>query len=63
MLKPNHCLFIAYTEAFQIVNANSVAGKVQQSILEHASVAIREHKAIAVDPIRIDGVKGHDLVE
>ena len=63
MLEAGHCLLTTYTKVFQIVNVNGVAEEVEQSILEHASVAVRENEAVAIKPVRILGVEGHKLIE
>lgn len=39
-----------------------IAGEVEECILEHASMAGGEHKAIAIEPLGILGVIPHDLI-
>jgi hypothetical protein len=36
---------------------------VEQSILEHAAVAVGENETITVGPVRVLGVEVHELVE
>ena len=39
-----------------------VASKMEQGVLEHASMAGGEHKPVAVEPVGVLGVLLHDLV-
>ena len=42
-------------EVLQLNHGQLVAGEVQQRINQHGAVAVGEHKAVAVDPVRIAG--------
>ena len=50
-------------ELFQVLDADCVAEKVEEGVVEHASVAVGKHEAVAVDPVGVLGVEGHELVE
>ena len=44
------------TEVLQIVERQIVAGEVQQGVLQHRAVAVRENEAVAADPLRVLGI-------
>lgn len=56
-------LAVHLTERLEIVDAEVVAKQVQQGILEHAAVAVGKHETVAVEPLGVLGVEGHELVE
>ena len=43
-------------ERLQVVDRQRVAGQVQQRVQQHRAVAVREHEAVAVGPLRIAGI-------
>ncbi len=43
-------------EVFQVVQADAVAGQVQQAVEQHGAVAVGEHEPVAVDPVRVGRV-------
>ena len=49
-------LAVELTERFQILHREVVARQVQQSVLQHRTVTVRENEAVAADPLRVDGV-------
>ena len=51
------------TEVLQIVHADFVAEEMEQSILQHASMAVGQHEAIPIDPVGVLWVEGHEFVE
>lgn len=51
------------TEVLQVVERDTVAEQVQQSILQHAAMAVGEDEAVAVEPLGVLRVEGHELVE
>ena len=57
------CYAIHLPEVLEIVDAQFIAEKVQQRVLEHASMAVRQHEAISVQPVWVLGVEGHEFVE
>lgn len=50
-------------ELLQVVDGDAVAEEVQQGVVQHAAVAVGEDEAIAVEPLGVLGVEGHELVE
>ena len=46
-------LRVQLAEALQLVDRQVVAGQVQEAIEKHRAVAVREHEAIAVRPLRM----------
>ena len=51
------------TEVFEIIHGHFVAEKVKERVLQHAPVAIGQHKAVSVQPIWILRVEGHEFVK
>jgi hypothetical protein len=54
---------VELTERLQVIHADTVAEEVEKSILKHAAVAVGEHKSVAVEPIWVLWVEGHEAVE
>jgi hypothetical protein len=52
----------AYTEGLEIVKGEVIAIEVKESILEHASVAVREDESVTVVPLGVLGVEPHEPV-
>ncbi len=51
------------TELFNIVDGDTViASQIHQGILQHTAMPRRQHKAIAVKPFWVLGVKPHELI-
>lgn len=57
------CYAVHLSEVLEIVHGDLVAEEMKEGILKHASVAVRKHKAISVEPAGILRVEGHELVE
>ena len=55
-LRVTGCLRMELTKTFQLLHRQVVAGEVQQRVLQHRAVAVRQDEAVAVDPQRIDRV-------
>ena len=53
----------AYAESFQVIQRQFVAIQMQQGVLQQASVSIRQHKAISIEPAGIAGVEIQEPVE
>jgi hypothetical protein len=47
---------VQFAEVFQLVHRQLVAGEMQQRVNQHRSVAVAQHKTVAVGPGRIGGV-------
>lgn len=56
-------LAVEGSESLQVVHAQVVAEKVEESILKHATVTVGENETIPVDPVWVLRVEGHELVE
>ena len=50
-------------EVLEVVHAEFVAEEVEESILQHASVAIGQDETVPIEPRRVLRVEGHELVE
>ena len=50
------CLRMQLAKALQLAHRQVVAGKMQQRVLQHRPMAIRQNKTIAVRPVRIRGI-------
>ena len=50
-------------EALQIVERHVVAGEKQRGVEQRRSVAVRQHKAIAIGPLRVRRIVLHQLVK
>ena len=44
------------TERLQVVDRQRIAGEMQQRVQQHRAVAVRDHEAVAVGPLRIAGI-------
>lgn len=42
-------------EALQVVHAQRITSKVQHDVLQRTCVAVRKHKAVALEPVRVLG--------
>jgi hypothetical protein len=54
---------INLSEALQVVHGDIVTEQVEESVLEHATVAVGKNETIPVQPVGILGVEVHELVE
>ena len=50
---------VELAEIFQVIQRHAVACEMQPTVEEHAPVAGRENKAVAIQPARLGGVEGH----
>ena len=50
-------------EGLQVVDGDLVAGEVQDAVEQRGGMPVREHKAIAVDPLRVLRIVTHVIVE
>ena len=46
-------LAVQLAEVLQLVDRQVVAGQVQQRVQQHRAVAVRQHEAVAIGPVRI----------
>jgi len=44
------------TEVLQLLEVERIARQVQQRVKQHRTVAVRQHEAVAIDPLRVAGV-------
>jgi hypothetical protein len=56
------CDAVNVTEGLEIVNGELIAIEVKESILKHASVAVREDESVTVVPLGVLGVEPHEPV-
>lgn len=56
-------LAVDLAESLEVVDGEVVAEEVQQSVLEHASMAVGKDEAVTVEPLWVLWVEGHELVE
>lgn len=54
---------MTYAEFLDVIHGESIAEKVEESILKHASVTVGENETVAVNPVGVLGVEVHELVE
>jgi hypothetical protein len=55
-------LRVQLAEALQLFDRQRVAGEVQQGVLQHRTVTVGEHEAVAVGPLRVGRVVGEEIV-
>ena len=46
-------LRVQLAEVLQLVDRQVVAGQMQQRVLQHRAVAVRQHEAVAIGPVRV----------
>ena len=47
------CLRMELAKVFELLHRQVVAGEMQERVLQHRAVAVRQHEAVAIDPVRI----------
>ena len=52
-----------YSEVLDVIHGDGIAEEVEESILEHAAMAVGENETIAVDPVGVLRVEAHEFVE
>lgn len=50
------------TEVLDVVDGNVVTAQVQQGILQHGAMTVREHEAVPVGPLRVGRVVAQVIV-
>jgi hypothetical protein len=51
------------SESLQVIHAEVVTEQMEESILKHAAVSVRENETVTVQPVRVLGVEVKELVE
>src|SRR5579883_128822 len=51
------CLRLELSKLFKVIERYIVAGKIEQGIMQHGGMTIREDEAVAIRPIRIFGIE------